>query len=76
MSDADLIIELWFRLKPFVAAKERVDAAEAIIAVFDEQGMADDLSDNVDNVDKQLAAAIKSYFGVDTDEEDDDGHIY
>lgn len=70
--DADIIIDLWSRIKPMVAAKDRLDAADAIVAVFDEYGMADGLEDHEEAMDKQLGAAVHSRFGLDTEEDDED----
>jgi hypothetical protein len=70
--DVDLITELWARLKPFVPQKERLDVADAIVAVFDEHGYADGLEEAVDTLDRPLGAAVKSLYGVDEYEEDED----
>lgn len=73
--EVDLITELWSRLKPFIPAKERLDVADVLVEVFDEHGMADGLEDQVDTLDKTLAAAVTSLYGLDADEleEENDG---
>lgn len=70
-NDADLIIEIWSRMKPFVTAKDRLDAADALVVVFDDFGMTDGFDDHQEAMDKQLGAAIHSRFGLDEEEEDD-----
>lgn len=65
----DFIVDLWSRIKHFVPAKDRLDVADAIIAVCDEYGYADGIEHNAD-LDKELNAAVKTYFG-DLEEEDE-----
>ena len=73
--EIELIEELWFRVKPLIAKKERLDVADAIVAVFDEYGCADGIEE-VPTLDKELMVAVKSRFGLDEDEEEDDECIY
>jgi len=68
----DFIVDLWARLKPLIPAKERLDAADALVAVSDEYGFADGL-ENIADLDRELKTAVKTYFGDYEDEEDDGG---
>lgn len=61
--NSDLLIEIWSRLKPFVPPKERIDAADAIVAVFDDFGMSDGV-ENMQDLDRVLAAAVMSRYGA------------
>ena len=70
--DVDMIVELWSRVKPLVPAKDRLEAADAIVSVFDEFGLTDGLEDGTDGVDKPLAAAIMSLYGENDANEDDE----
>lgn len=69
----ELIMELWGRLKSHIPPKERLEVADLIVMVFDEFGLADDLIDEADDLDRELRAAVKSHFG-DSVEEEDDGY--
>jgi hypothetical protein len=66
----DFIVDLWSRLKPLVPAKDRLDAADALIAVCDEYGYADGIEEFQD-LDRELKAAVKTHFGESEDDEDD-----
>lgn len=72
--EVELIIELWARLKPIIPQKERIDGADRMVAVFDEHGMADGLEDSVDLLDAYLSAAVKSRYGLDSEEDEDDDY--
>jgi len=67
----DFIVDLWARLKPIIPAKERLDAADALVAVCDEYGYADGL-EKIADLDRELRAAVQTYFG-DYEEDEDDG---
>jgi len=71
----EFIIELWSRIKPLVPAKDRLDAADAIIAISDEYGYADGIEIHAD-LDKELHAAVQTYFGDYEDEEDEEYDNY
>lgn len=58
----EFIIELWSRMKPLIPAKDRLDAADAVIAVCDEFGVLDELEHHED-LDGELTAAIKTQIG-------------
>lgn len=68
----ECIIELWARMKPFITAKDRMDAADAFVSVLDEHGMADALEAQGELVpDKHLRAATVSYYGIEDDEDEE-----
>ena len=67
----DFIVDLWSRIKPIVPAKDRLDVADALIAVCDEYGYADELEGHTD-LDKELHAALATYYGADVEEDDYD----
>lgn len=77
MQHDDFVVELWSRIKPLVGPKDRLDAADAVVAVCDEYGFADGLEDHMDELDKELQIAVKTHFGTDVDEdyEDDEEDI-
>lgn len=69
----DFIVDLWSQIKHLIPAKDRLDAADAIIRITDEYGHADGIELRED-LDKELMAAVKSYYGSDDDYEDDYEH--
>jgi len=66
----DIIIELWSRIKPLVPAKDRLDAADAVVAVCDEFGVLEELEHHED-LDGELIAAIKTQLNEEYDEDEE-----
>ena len=69
----DFIVDLWSRIKHLVPQKDRLDAADAIVAVCDEYGYADGIEHHED-LDKELNAAVKTHFGDAEEDEYEDGY--
>ena len=66
----ELIIELWARLKTYISSKERLEAADTFVVVFDEFGkIDDDLLE--EDLDKELRAAVVSHLGGSVEDEDE-----
>lgn len=68
----EFVVDLWSRIKPFVASKDRSEVTDAIVSVCDEYGFADGLEDTTD-CDSVLQRSIERYFGEEDevyDEED------
>lgn len=69
----DFLIEVWSRLKPFLGSKDRMDAADAYVAVIDEYAVSDDIEDQISSIsDKHLKAALVSRYGYEEDDDDDE----
>lgn len=66
----DLCLALWNRLSPYIGKKDKVHAADSLIECFDEHGLADNFENSIDEVDRELRAAIASRFGL-SDEDGD-----
>lgn len=71
----EFIIDLWNRIKPLILAKDRLDAADAIIAVCDEYGFMDELEHHHD-LDGELMAAIKTLAGEELYDEENEYKDY
>ena len=71
--DNEFVSDLWDTLVSYIPAKEKLDAAEALIKLCDEFGFtSEDLYDIIDD-NKILETAFSRYFAdVMEDEEDDD----
>ena len=68
----DFIIDLWSRIKPIVSAKDRLDVADALVSICDEYGYTDGIELRAD-LDKELNAAVRTYYGdLDLEENDED----
>lgn len=71
----EFILELWARMKPLIPAKDRLDAADALIAVCDEFGFLDELEHHQD-LDSELIAAIKTQVGEDLYDDEEEYEEY
>ena len=67
----DLCIAIWNSVSPYVNKKDRVHVADSLVECFDENGLADNFENLIDEVDRELRAAIASRFGI----PDDDGEF-
>ena len=72
MATDDFIVELWSRLKPLIGAKDRLDAADAIVAVCDDYGFIDGIEDHYAEFDRELQVAVKTHFNIEEEEEEED----
>lgn len=70
-SDVDVIIETWSRMRSFIAAKDRLAAADQLVALLDDYDLLDELAEYDGHVDAQLSAAIKSHLALGEDDEDE-----
>lgn len=70
--ETDMLVELWAGIKPFINAKDRLDVADHLVAVFDDFGMGDGLEGASTTVDNHLEAAIKGRYGIDSADEEED----
>lgn len=63
----ELLIELWSRLRSHISPKERLEVADTMVVVFDDFGLIED-SILEEDLDKELRAAVRSYFEPSVDE--------
>lgn len=66
-----LLMEVWAHMKSHIQPKERLDAADTLVAVFDEYGL---ITDEIltEDLDKQLSVALNELLGPVSEDEDDD----
>jgi hypothetical protein len=69
------IIELWDSLKPFINVKERQQAADAMVAIFDEYGHGDGIEHEL-GLEKSLQEAIIAHYELEEDKEEEDDEEY
>jgi len=70
-NDIDIVVEVWSRIRSFIPAKDRLAAADQLVALLDEHDLLDDLAEYDGHIDAQLSAAIKS-LSFDEDKDDDE----
>ena len=63
-------------MKHYVPKKDRIEAAEHLVRVFDEEADMGNLQEEMDTFDNALKTAVASHFGVDDFEEEDDDWEY
>lgn len=73
-TDLELLLSIWTAMKPLIASKDRLAAADALVRIFDEYGLGD-LSDET-GLGKELDAAIASYYELNPDEDEDEDEVW
>ena len=68
---SEFLIELWSEIKPFISSKERLDAADKIVSLFDENGMLDGIEDKW-GLDRTLLASLQTHLGFDDGDENEE----
>lgn len=72
----DFLDEIWSRLRAYIPAKDRAEAADLLVGAFYDFGHLDD-SANTDHLDSDISEAIKSRTTVEEEDsfiEEDDGY--
>jgi len=68
--NAALINEIWGALKPYIPAKERLNAADQLVEIFDDYGMSEGFETEMD-LEPEIKAASASLLGsAELDEEE------
>jgi len=70
--DVLLLVNVWDAVKHYVPKKDRIEAAEHMLRVFDEEADLGDVTTEMDMFDSVLKTAAKSHFGMDDIDEEDD----
>ena len=70
--DLDFLVEIWDGMKNYIPKKDRLQAAEQIITIFDENADLAEIQDNINMFDSAMKNAIIGHFGLDEDEDDED----
>lgn len=72
---SEFVIELWSTLRNYISTKDRADAAEMFVSVFDAHALTSAIEHKdimFETMPKELKAAIKSRYVFEDDMEDDD----
>ena len=67
---SEFVIELWDSIRPLVGRNDRTEAADHLIRLADEFGLSDGI-DDIPDLDRTLAKAVKNHFGDDEDDDED-----
>jgi|TARA_B110000977_G_C11088712_1_gene495867 hypothetical protein len=70
--DILLLVSVWDSVKNYVPKKDRVEAAEHIVRVFDEEADLGNIEDEVATFDAVLKTAVIGHFAFGEDEDDDE----
>ena len=70
--DLEFLVEIWDGMKNYIPKKDRLQAAEQIITIFDENADLAEIQDNINMFDSAMKNAIIGHFGLDEDEDDED----
>ena len=70
--DLIFLIELWDTMKIYVPKKDRLQAAEQLIGLSDENLDLSDIQENISMFDSAMKNAIIGHFGVSDEDEDED----
>ena len=70
--DLEFLVEVWDGMKNYITKKDRLQAAEQIITIFDENADLADIQANINMFDSAMKNAIIGHFGLDEDEDDAD----
>lgn len=70
--EIQLLISVWDALKNYIPKKDRIDAAEHVFRVFDEESDMSGIEDATVGLDSALTSAIKSHYGFDDDDDEYD----
>jgi hypothetical protein len=66
--ELQLLISTWDTLKNYIAKKDRVEAAEHIVRVFDEECDIAGVEDEANTFDSALKAAVIGHYGIGEEE--------
>jgi hypothetical protein len=70
--DLEFLVEVWDGMKNYIPKKDRLQAAEQIITIFDENADLAEIQDNINMFDSAMKNAIIGHFGLDENEDDED----
>ena len=70
--DLDFLIEVWDGLKNYITKKDRLQAAEQLITIFDENADLNALQENINMFDSAMKNAIIGHFGLDDDDHEEE----
>lgn len=70
--DLDFLAEVWDGLKHYITKKDRLQAAEQLITIFDENADLNNIRENINMFDSAMKNAIIGHFGLDEDEDEDE----
>ena len=70
--DILLLVSVWDTIKHYIPKKDRIEAAEHLVRVFDEEVDMGNLQEEMDTFDTALKTAVARQYGVDEYDEEED----
>ncbi len=70
--DISFLHELWDSIKSFTPKKERLQLAESVVRVFDENADIGDIEPHLNEFDHAMKTALMEHFSIGLDDEDED----
>ncbi len=71
-SDTEILLDIWDTLKSFIPSKDKMEAAERIVKIFDEFGIRKTDICEMTEEDKILQTAYDRYFSNDEEYDEDE----
>ena len=62
--DLEFLVEVWDGMKNYIPKKDRLQAAEQIITIFDENADLAEIQDNINMFDSAMKNAIIGHFEI------------
>lgn len=70
--DINFLHELWDSVKHFVPKKDKLQTAEVLVRLFDDNADIGEIEENINDFDGIMRAAIVSHFEISSHDEDED----
>lgn len=70
--DISFLHDLWDSVKAFIPKKERIQVAESIVRVFDDNADIESVEDSLNEFDSVMKTALVAHFDIGLEEDDDE----
>jgi hypothetical protein len=70
--DLSFLIDLWDSMKNYIPKKDRLQAAEQLVGITDENLDLSDIKENINMFDSAMKNAIVGHFGFDEEDEEEE----
>ena len=70
--DLSFLIDLWDSMKNYIHKKDRLQAAEQLVGITDENLDLSDIKENINMFDSAMKNAIVGHFGFDEEDEEEE----
>ena len=74
--DISFLHDLWDGVKAFIPKKERLQVAETIVRIFDDNADIESVEDSINEFDHAMKTALIAHFDIGLEEEEDEEWEY